>query len=59
MFGQESTAVLSYKNQQRIINVLEDGSQWLNGKGPDAILISAGGNDIAGEQLGMPQILLK
>ena len=50
MFGQESTAVLSYKNQQRIINVLEDGSQWLNGKGPDAILISAGGNDIAGEQ---------
>jgi len=49
--GQASTAVLSYKRQQDIIDVLEDGSQWINGRGPDGILISAGGDDIAGDQL--------
>src|SRR4051812_26780237 len=48
--GQATTAVLSYKRQQDIIDVLEDRNQWINGKGPDAILVSAGGNDIVGDQ---------
>jgi hypothetical protein len=49
--GQASTAVLSYQNQQTIIDLLTDPSQWSNERGPDAILVSAGGDDIAGDQL--------
>jgi hypothetical protein len=49
--GQASTAELSYENQEQIIGVLTDPTQWANGKGPDAILVSAGGDDIAGDQL--------
>jgi hypothetical protein len=48
--GQASTEVLTYENQQCIINALEDGAAWINGKGPDAILVSMGGDDIAGDQ---------
>jgi hypothetical protein len=47
--GQASTAVLSYKNQERIISLLEDTDQWVNGK-PDAILVSMGGDDLVGDQ---------
>jgi hypothetical protein len=48
--GQASTAVLSRTNQETIITLLENGSNWMNGTGPDGILISAGGDDIVGEQ---------
>jgi hypothetical protein len=48
--GQTSTKVLTYENQQDIINLLENGDEWINGKGPDAILVSMGGDDIAGDQ---------
>ena len=47
--GFASTDELSLPKQEKIIEVILDKSNWLNGK-PDAILISAGGNDIAGER---------
>jgi len=52
MWGQATTAVLSYENQQAMINVLQDPNQWLNQQTglPDAILISAGGDDLVGDQ---------
>jgi len=40
---------MSLTKQERMITVLRDPSNWINGK-PDAILFSAGGNDIAGDQ---------
>jgi hypothetical protein len=49
--GAAFTSVLSYENQEKMISVLRDPSQWANGKGPDAILVSAGGDDIVGDQL--------
>jgi hypothetical protein len=48
-YGEAATTEMSLPKQERMISVLSDPSNWLNGK-PDAILISAGGNDIAGEQ---------
>ena len=50
--GQASTAVLSWENQQKILDVLTDPSQtpWTNGKTADGILVSAGGDDIVGDQ---------
>jgi hypothetical protein len=48
--GQAMTAVMSWENQDRIVKVLKDSKQWLNGKTADAILVSGGGNDIAGDQ---------
>jgi hypothetical protein len=48
--GQASTKVLTYENQEDIIKLLENGDEWINGKGPDAILVSMGGDDIAGDQ---------
>jgi hypothetical protein len=52
LHGQAATAVLSWKNQDTIRKVLIDPSQWLNQNTglPDAILISAGGDDVAGDQ---------
>ena len=47
--GQATTAVLSYENQQQMIDVLSDPTHWINGS-PDAILVSAGGDDIVGDQ---------
>lgn len=47
--GRASTSVLSYKNQDRIIRLLNDPDQWVNGK-PDAILVSMGGDDLVGDQ---------
>lgn len=49
--GQASTAILSYQNQETIITLLTDPTQWLNDKVADGILISAGGDDIVGDQL--------
>ncbi len=48
-FGQATTAVLTYENQEQIINAVSDASQWLNGA-PDAILASMGGDDLVGDQ---------
>jgi hypothetical protein len=40
---------MSLPKQERISTALRDKANWLSGK-PDAILVSAGGNDIAGDQ---------
>jgi hypothetical protein len=48
-YGEASTDEMSLPKQQRMIGLLQDPANWLNGK-PDAILFSAGGNDIAGDQ---------
>ena len=52
LHGQATTAVMSYENQQQMIGVLQDTNQWLNPQThlPDAILISAGGDDMVGDQ---------
>ena len=49
LYGQATTAVLTYENQQRIIDAASDPTQWLNGA-PDAILVSMGGDDLVGDQ---------
>jgi hypothetical protein len=49
LYGQATTSVLSYENQERIANVTSDPTQWINGS-PDAILVSMGGDDLAGDQ---------
>lgn len=49
LYGQATTAVLTYENQSRIIDVATDPTQWLNGA-PDAILVSMGGDDLVGDQ---------
>jgi hypothetical protein len=45
--------MLKYENQEILISLLEDKEQWLNQASglPDAILVSAGGDDIVGDQL--------
>jgi hypothetical protein len=48
-FGQATTAVLTYENQQKIVDAVSDASQWVNGA-PDAILASMGGDDLVGDQ---------
>jgi hypothetical protein len=48
-WGDATTAEMSWPKQQDIIDQLKDPSNWFNGK-PDAILISGGGNDVAGDQ---------
>ena len=52
LHGQATTAVLSYENQDQMRTLLTDSSQWVNPQTglPDAILVSAGGDDIAGDQ---------
>jgi hypothetical protein len=49
LHGQATTAVLAYKQQQRMIDVLSDPTQWVRGS-PDAILVSMGGDDLVGDQ---------
>lgn len=53
LHGQATTAMLSYENQGQMISVLKDPDQWLNQQTglPDAILVSAGGDDLVGDQL--------
>jgi len=48
-YGEASTDEMSLPKQQRMIQLLQDPSNWLQGK-PDAILFSAGGNDVVGDQ---------
>jgi hypothetical protein len=51
-YGWASTQVLTWENQEQIIeSIQQPDSPWTNGKGPDAILASFGGDDIAGDQL--------
>jgi len=47
--GDAAVDEMSLPNQERMLAALRDPSNWINGK-PDAILFSAGGNDIAGDQ---------
>jgi hypothetical protein len=53
LHGQATTAMLSWESQSTLISLLQDPSQWLNQdtKLPDAILVSAGGDDLVGDQL--------
>jgi hypothetical protein len=53
LHGQATTEMLSYENQQKMLSVLKDPAQWLNQQTglPDAILVSAGGDDLVGDQL--------
>lgn len=50
--GQATTAMLSWENQENMATLLQDPSQWLNQQTslPDAILVSAGGDDVVGDQ---------
>ncbi len=48
-YGETSVDEMSLPKQQRMIEALTDPSNWVDGK-PDAILFSAGGNDVAGNQ---------
>jgi hypothetical protein len=41
---------MSLTRQQRLIRAITDKANWANESGPDAILFSGGGNDIAGTQ---------
>ncbi len=47
--GDASTDAMSLPKQQRAISALRNRANWVGGK-PDAILFSAGGNDVAGDQ---------
>jgi hypothetical protein len=49
LYGQATTSVLTYENQQNIIDAVTDPTQWVNGA-PDGILVSMGGDDLVGDQ---------
>jgi hypothetical protein len=48
--GQSMAATMGLSNQGTYVSDLADENNWINGK-PDAILISGGGDDIAGDPL--------
>jgi len=50
--GQTSTEMMTYENQRTILDSLTNPSttSWNNGKTADGILVSAGGDDIVGDQ---------
>jgi hypothetical protein len=48
--GDASTDEMSLPKQQRMIQLLQDTANWLDRGKPDAILFSAGGNDVVGDQ---------
>ncbi|HTS93565.1 MAG TPA: hypothetical protein VMG55_16245 [Stellaceae bacterium] len=48
--GDASTDEMSLPKQQRLIQALQDPKNWGPSHKPDAILISCGGNDMAGDQ---------
>ncbi|MEX2696866.1 SGNH/GDSL hydrolase family protein [Rhizobium mongolense] len=48
--GDATTDMMSRPKQERLIRALLDNRNWFNGK-PSAIFCSAGGNDVAGDQL--------
>lgn len=47
--GDTAVGEMSLQRQSKLIDALGDKSNWIGGK-PDAILFSAGGNDIAGDE---------
>jgi hypothetical protein len=49
LYGQATTSVLTYENQENIIEQVSDSDNWVNGT-PDGILVSMGGDDLAGDQ---------
>jgi hypothetical protein len=51
LHGQSSTTMLTYENQQKILNALTDPNttRWNNGTTADGILVSVGGDDIVGD----------
>ncbi len=49
-YGDATTEEMSLTRQQRLIQAIDDKANWANDSGPDAILFSGGGNDIAGSQ---------
>jgi hypothetical protein len=49
LYGQATTSVLTYENQQNIIDAVTDPTQWVNSV-PDGILVSMGGDDLVGDQ---------
>ena len=49
LYGQATTSVLTYENQQNIIDAVTDPGQWVN-DAPDGILVSMGGDDLVGDQ---------
>jgi hypothetical protein len=49
-YGDATTQEMSWPKQERLIQSLQDPANWRDGKDPDAILFSGGGNDIAGNQ---------
>ena len=48
--GEASTDEMSLPKQQRMVQLLEDPSNWLGQGKPDAILFSGGGDEIAGDK---------
>ncbi|MGD0366558.1 MAG: hypothetical protein ABSA94_03815 [Acidobacteriaceae bacterium] len=48
-FGDATSEEMSVPKQERMIQSIQDPANWLN-QGPDAILFSGGGDDIAGNQ---------
>jgi hypothetical protein len=48
--GETSVGEMSLSKQQEMIEALQDKDNWPGTGKPDAILFSAGGNDIAGDQ---------
>ena len=52
LHGQTTRDMLALESQENLISLLEDPGQWLNQDTglPDAILVSAGGDDLVGNQ---------
>jgi hypothetical protein len=48
-WGYATTDELSLPKQERMVQTLQDKDNWSDSGKPDAILISGGGNDIAGD----------
>ncbi len=49
-YGDATTDEMSLPKQQRMIQQLQDPSNWMASGKPDAILFSGGGDDIVGDQ---------
>lgn len=49
-FGDATTEEMSLPKQELMIQALQDPNNWLSSGKPDAILLSGGGDDIAGNQ---------
>jgi len=49
-YGDATVDEMSLPKQRRLIEALQDPDNWLASGKPDAILVSGGGNDIAGDR---------